>query len=58
MVNAGGKGTALAEAPKRVRPRSRPSRALVVEAKRREFARLTSRRSKPPAEQIPGYYLG
>ena len=57
-MNARGKSTALAEASKRVRARSAPSRALVVEAKRRELARLTSRRTELPAEQIPGYYLG
>jgi hypothetical protein len=57
-VNAGGKGTALAVPKKRMRSRSSPSQALVVEAKRRELVRLTSKRSGQPAEQIPGYYLG
>jgi hypothetical protein len=57
-MNATAKGTALVVPPKRVRPRSTPSRALVVEAKRRELARLTSKRAEVPAEQIPGYYLG
>jgi hypothetical protein len=57
-VKAKGEGTALAEPPKRVRARTVHAGALVVEAKRRELARLNSKRSELPAEQIPGYYLG
>jgi len=57
-VKAKGEGTALAEPPKRVRARTVHSGALVVEAKRRELARLNSKRSELPAEHIPGYYLG
>jgi hypothetical protein len=58
-MKARGKGTtALAGPPKRVRARAAQSGALVVEAKRRELVRLTSKRSELPVEQIPGYYLG
>jgi hypothetical protein len=56
-VNVSEKGSALA-GKKRVRAPLTVPKGLLAETRRHELVRLAGKRSKPPAEQIPGYYLG
>ena len=56
-MNVREKGSALAE-PRRVRAPLTLPKGLLVETRRQERVRLAGKRTKAPAEQIPGYYLG
>ena len=56
-MNVSEKGSALA-AKKRVRAPLTVPKGLLVETRRHELVRLAGKRTKQPAEQIPGYYLG
>jgi hypothetical protein len=58
IVNVSEKGSALAEAKKRVRAPLTVPKGLLVETRRQELVRRAGKRTKAPAEQIPGYYLG
>ena len=57
-MNVSEKGSALAEAKKRVRAPLTVPKGLLVETRRQELVRRAGKRTKAPAEQIPGYYLG